>query len=43
MAHKHGEMDSTQNEQTFAGFVTVLIRTTIFLLIAVIILALVGA
>lgn len=43
MAHKHGEMDATQNENTFAGFVTALIRTTIFILIAVILLALIGA
>ena len=41
--HKHGEMDITVQEETFAGFVSFTIKTVCVILVAVIILSLVGA
>ncbi len=41
--HKHGEMDITVQEETFSGFVSFTIKTVIAILVAVVILALVGA
>ncbi|WP_238368732.1 aa3-type cytochrome c oxidase subunit IV [Mesobacterium pallidum] len=41
--HKHGEMDTSVQEATFDGFVKFTIRTVIAILVAVIVLALLGA
>lgn len=41
--HKHGTMDITAQEQTFAGFVKFTIRMVIGILIFLVFLALVGA
>jgi membrane protein required for beta-lactamase induction len=41
--HKHGEMDTTEQENTFEGFVTFTVRTTIAIIVVLIFLALVGA
>ena len=41
--HKHGEMDIKVQEETFAGFISFTIKTTVVILIAVVILAIVGA
>ena len=41
--HKHGEMDTSVQEATFDGFVKFATRTVIAILVAVIILALLGA
>lgn len=36
--HKHGEMDTKDHEATFAGFITVMTRTTIAIVIALVLL-----
>ncbi len=41
--HKHGEMDIKVQEETFAGFISFTIKTCVAILVAVIILAIVGA
>lgn len=41
--HKHGEMDTSVQQATFDGFVTFTTRTVIAIIVAVIILALLGA
>jgi hypothetical protein len=41
--HKHGEMDTTEQEKTFEGFVTFTVRTTIAIIVVLIFLALIGA
>jgi len=41
--HKHGEMDTTAQEQTFNGFVTFVTRSVIVILLALVFLALVNA
>lgn len=41
--HKHGEMDITTQEKTFAGFVTFTTRSVIAIIVVLILLALVGA
>ncbi|PWG16528.1 aa3-type cytochrome c oxidase subunit IV [Salibaculum griseiflavum] len=40
--HKHGEMDITEQEKTFAGFMTFTVRTTIVIIVALILLALIN-
>ncbi|MHA6324885.1 aa3-type cytochrome c oxidase subunit IV [Roseivivax sp. CAU 1753] len=37
--HKHGEMDITTHEKTFEGFVTLVTRIVIVILVAVVLLA----
>lgn len=41
--HKHGEMDITAQEKTFAGFVTFTTRSVIAIIAVLILLAIVGA
>ncbi|ETX30517.1 aa3-type cytochrome c oxidase subunit IV [Roseivivax isoporae] len=41
--HKHGEMDITEQEKTFEGFVTFTVRTVIVIAVGVVLLAFVGA
>ena len=41
--HKHGEMDITTQEKTFAGFVTFTTRSVIAIIAVLILLAIVGA
>jgi Bacterial aa3 type cytochrome c oxidase subunit IV len=41
--HKHGTMDITAQEKTFAGFVTFSTRAVIVILVAVVLLALMNA
>ena len=41
--HKHGEMDCSAQEKTFAGFITFTTRSVIAIIIFLIFLALVGA
>lgn len=43
MAHEHGSMDSTTQQKTFDGFVTWMTRGTIFCIVFLIFLALLGA
>ena len=37
--HKHGEMDTSVQEKTFAGFLSFTTRTVIVILVAVVLLA----
>ena len=37
--HKHGEMDITVQEQTYNGFITFVTRTTIAIIVGIILLA----
>lgn len=41
--HKQGDMDITEQERTFAGFMTVITRGAILIIIALILLALINA
>lgn len=41
--HKHGEMDITVQEKTFAGFMSMVSKATIIIIVALIFLALIGA
>ncbi|MHA6346557.1 aa3-type cytochrome c oxidase subunit IV [Roseivivax sp. CAU 1761] len=41
--HKHGEMDITEQEKTFDGFVTFTIRTVVVIIVGVILLAMFNA
>ena len=41
--HKHGEMDITVQEKTFAGFMSMVTKGTIIIIVALIFLALIGA
>ncbi|MEJ6403063.1 aa3-type cytochrome c oxidase subunit IV [Yoonia sp. 2307UL14-13] len=41
--HKHGEMDVTVQEKTFAGFMSMVSKATIIIIVALIFLALIGA
>lgn len=41
--HKHGEMDTSVQEATFAGFVSMTTKATIVILVVLVFLALVGA
>lgn len=43
MAHKHGEMDSTAQQNTYDSFITFMVRGTIAVIVILIILALTGA
>ncbi len=40
--HKHGSMDITVQEKTFASFVTIVTRTGIAIVIALVLLALIN-
>jgi len=40
--HKHGEMDATQNEKTFAAFMNITTKATIAIIVFLIFLALVA-
>ena len=40
--HKHGEMDTRDQERTFDGFMTVTVRATIAILVFLVFLALVA-
>lgn len=40
--HKHGEMDTTVQEKTFDGFVSMTIKTVVVILVALILLALIN-
>ena len=41
--HKHGEMDISEHEKTFAAFMTMTTRATIGIIVFLIFLALIGA
>ncbi|MDR9428503.1 MAG: aa3-type cytochrome c oxidase subunit IV [Salibaculum sp.] len=41
--HKHGEMDTSEQEKTFEGFVTFTVRSTLAIIVILIFLALIGA
>ena len=41
--HKHGEMDIEVQEKTFEGFMSMVTKGTIIIIVALIFLALVGA
>ncbi len=41
--HKHGEMDTTEQEKTFAGFMKFTIWTVVVIIVALILLALINA
>ncbi len=41
--HKHGEMDIKVQEKTFDGFIKMVTRSTIVIIVALIFLALIGA
>jgi len=41
--HKHGEMDIKVQEKTFDGFIKMVTRGTIVIIVALIFLALIGA
>ncbi len=40
--HKHGNMDTTTQEKTFAGFVTFVGRAVIVILVSLVLLALIN-
>lgn len=40
--HSHGSMDVTAQEKTFNGFITWVVRSVIFILVALIVLAIVN-
>ena len=40
--HEHGSMDTSVQEKTFAGFMTMVTRTTIAILVALVLLALIN-
>ena len=40
--HEHGSMDITEQEKTFDGFVTFTKRTTIVILVALVLLAIIN-
>lgn len=41
--HKHGEMDITEQEKTFEGFMSLTTKATIAIIVLLVFLALVGA
>ena len=41
--HKHGEMDITVQEKTFDGFISMVTKGTVVIIVALILLALIGA
>ncbi len=41
--HTHGEMDTTAQEQTYAGFVTFVIRSVVLILVTLVLLTLLNA
>lgn len=41
--HKHGSMDITQQQKTFDGFMRYVVRSTIAIIVVLILLALFGA
>lgn len=40
--HKHGNMDTTTQEKTFAGFVTFVGRAVVIILVSLVLLALIN-
>ncbi|MCO4848797.1 MAG: aa3-type cytochrome c oxidase subunit IV [Yoonia sp.] len=40
--HKHGEMDTSVQEKTFDGFISMVTKTTIIIIVALILLALIN-
>lgn len=40
--HEHGKMDISVQEKTFEGFITFTVRATIFIIVALVFLALVN-
>ncbi len=40
--HEHGSMDSSVHEKTFAGFITLVTRASIVIIVALVLLALVN-
>jgi hypothetical protein len=40
--HKHGSMDTTAHEKTFAGFINFTIRTVVVILVALVLLAMIN-
>lgn len=40
--HEHGSMDTSVQEKTFAGFMTMVTRTTIVIIVALVLLALIN-
>jgi hypothetical protein len=40
--HKHGSMNTEEQEKTFAGFVTFSVRTVVVIIVALILLALIN-
>ena len=41
--HKHGDMDTTEQEKTFAGFIKFTIWTVVVILAALVLLAMINA
>jgi len=41
--HKHGEMDTSVQEATFAGFVSMTTKATVVIIAVLVLLAIVGA
>lgn len=41
--HKHGTMDIREHEKTFDGFIKVMVRSAIAIIVVLVLLALVGA
>lgn len=41
--HKHGEMDITEQQRTFGGFITATIYLTVFCIVVLLFLAIVNA
>lgn len=41
--HKHGEMDIQVQEETYDGFIKAVTRSTIAIIVALVVLALIGA
>lgn len=40
--HKHGEMDTSVQEKTFDGFISLTTKATVIIIVALILLALIG-
>ncbi|MBD3679724.1 MAG: aa3-type cytochrome c oxidase subunit IV [Rhodobacteraceae bacterium] len=40
--HKHGTMDIAEQEKTFAGFISWTIKTTVVILVALVLLAMIN-
>ena len=40
--HKHGSMDTTEQQKTFDGFMTFTIRTVVVIIVALVLLAMIN-